>query len=331
MTLARALVVAVLFCPFQDDEKITLRIATQCPQGTIWANGLAEMAKEVREKTKVKFRVFPGGILGDEALAATKIGQHLLGGALFSGPGMAALLPEVRLVEVPFLCETDREIDGVRKEVEPDVTKHFAEKGLVFLGWTEFGWLHIFCKEKVKSLEELRKLKIWRPEGDALAEELFKELGLTGSTVPLPDVLSAIESGTIDAACVTPVCAQGYQWHTKLKHLLRLPMGCVTGALLLDKTEWEKISEAARGTIAEIARRHLDKTVADARKLNTNVIPELEKEGVAVSVATDADIDECRKRGAAVAETMSADGKLYSRELLARARKAVEKVRQEKK
>src|SRR5947209_121528 len=115
-----------------DDEKITIKIASQAPKGTVWMNELESLAKEVKSKSNVELQFFAGGVMGDEATIARKIQQRTVGGGLFTGIGLGEVLPEVRILELPFFYKDTNEIDQVKKELEPDLKKHFEEKGYVF-------------------------------------------------------------------------------------------------------------------------------------------------------------------------------------------------------
>src|SRR5437763_14078962 len=138
-----------------EDEVIKIKIGTQAPKGTVWLNALEKLSKELKTKSGVEFVFFHGGNMGTEAECARKIKDRDLGGGLFTGIGLGEILPEVRILELPFFYETVDEIDAVKKELEPDMKKHFEEKGFIFLGWAEVGWAYIFYNEEAKNPAEL--------------------------------------------------------------------------------------------------------------------------------------------------------------------------------
>lgn len=318
-----------------DDEKITIKIATQAPKGTVWMNALETLNKEIKTKANVEFVFFHGGSMGTEAEVARKIQDRDLGGGLFTGIGLGDVLPEVRILELPFFYETTEEIDLVKVELEADMKKHFEEKGYVFLGWAEVGWAYIFSKEESKTLAELKKRKIWLWSGDPLAEATFKEFGLAGTPLSLADVLPSLESGMIDSVYNSPYGLIGLQWHSKVKFMSRMSVGHGTGALLIGKKEWEKIPTKKRDKVAKIARTHLDKLVTDIRAKNEASVVELEKNGVKVIPIPADEIDDYKKRGRAVADAMAAENEearkaknlLYTKDWLDRVKVIVEKAR----
>jgi TRAP-type C4-dicarboxylate transport system substrate-binding protein len=315
-----------------DDDKIEIKIATQAPKGTVWMNALEDLAKEVKKSTKVEFTYFAAGVLGDEKTIARKMQMRAVGGGLFTGIGLGEVLPEVRILELPFFYENVEEIDKVKEALEADFTKHFEEKGYVFLGWAEVGWAYIFTKEEVKSVDDLRKRKIWLWSGDPLAEMTFKEFGLAGTPLSLGDVLQSLESGLIDSVYNSPYGLIGLQWHSKMKFMSRMTVGHGTGALLLAKKEWDDIPAKKREKIKKLARKHLDKLLVDIRKKNEDSIVELEKNnGIKIIPISDEDLAANKVHGAKVAEDASGEGKLYSKELLAKVKKILADARAAKK
>src|SRR5579883_1540128 len=329
LALGLAVTGAAFVCAQDEDEKIVIKIGTQAPKGTVWMNALEKMAAEIKDKTKVEFTYFAGGVMGDEATIVNKIEQRQLGGGLFTGIGLGVVLPEVRILELPFFYKDVDEIDKVKKELEPDLKKHFEDKGYVFLGWAEVGWAYIFSKEEAKNLEELKKKKIWLWAGDPLAERTFKEFGLTGTPLSLADVLTSLESGAIDSVYNSPYGLIGLQWHSKIKFMSKMTVGHGTGALLVGKKEWGKIPPKKRDKVATIARKYLDQLLVDIRKKNEDSIKELESNGVKVIPMPESELSDYEKRGTAVAEGMAGDdkGKLYTKDWLERVKKVREEAR----
>jgi TRAP-type C4-dicarboxylate transport system substrate-binding protein len=67
---------------------------------------------EVKKKTenKVQFRIYPGGVLGDEMdmLRKMKIGQ--IQGVALTSAGLSALFREIDVLQIPFLFQKYEEL-----------------------------------------------------------------------------------------------------------------------------------------------------------------------------------------------------------------------------
>lgn len=307
--------------------QVTLRIATQAPEGTVWMDALMDIKKTVLSGTRgrVELQYFPNGSQGDEKAVIERMQVGLIHGGLFTGIGLGEILPEVRILEVPFLYESKAEIDAVKAALADELTKGFDAKGFVFLGWAEVGWAYIFSKVEGRTLDELRKRKIWVWQGDPLAERTFQVYQLSGVPLPLTDVLTSLETGMIDSVYNSPYGLVGLQWHRNIRYMSRMTVGHGTGALLIAKKEWAKIPPPVRENIAKVARKRLDTLLDEVRVKNEETIGELESSGVKVIPIPADELPQYRELGSKVADSLV--GKLWSQELLDRVRKIVAETR----
>ncbi len=96
---------------------VVLKIATLSPEGSECMQKMREGAKEIALKTdnRVKFKFYPGGIMGSEkaVLRKIRVGQ-LHGGAITAG-SLAHIYPELRLYFLPMIFKSFEEVDYVRK------------------------------------------------------------------------------------------------------------------------------------------------------------------------------------------------------------------------
>jgi TRAP-type C4-dicarboxylate transport system substrate-binding protein len=300
---------------------ITLRIATQAPEGTVWMDALVDIQREVDRGTKgrVAFQFFPNGSQGDEKAVIERMQVGLLHGGLFTGIGLGEILPKIRILELPFVYRNKAEIDAVKVALEEEFRAGFEERGFVFLGWAEVGWAYIFSKVEARNLAELRQRKIWVWQGDPLAERTFQTFGLSGTPLPLTDVLTSLETGMIDSVYNSPYGLVGLQWHRNVKFMSRMTVGHGTGALLVSKSEWEKIPPPARAGIAQTARRRLDTLLAEVEQKNEQTVTELQQSGTTVIPIPEDEMPQYIQLGEQVADQMAASG-LFEKALLERVR-----------
>ncbi|MBX3467899.1 MAG: TRAP transporter substrate-binding protein DctP [Planctomycetes bacterium] len=299
---------------------VTLRIATQAPDGTVWMDALNDIQREIDRGTKgrVAFQFFPNGSQGDEKAVIERMQVGLLHGGLFTGIGLGEILPKVRILEMPFLYRNKEEIDAVKAALEEELRAGFEERGFVFLGWAEVGWAYIFSKQEARNLAELRQRKIWVWQGDPLAERTFQVFGLAGTPLPLTDVLTSLETGMIDSVYNSPYGLVGLQWHRNVRYMSRMTVGHGTGALLVSKSEWEKIPPAVRGNIAAACRRRLDALLTEVGAKNEQTVTELQQNGTTIIPIPEEEMPQYLKFGEQVAEQMA--GVLYDKALLERVR-----------
>ena len=98
----------------------------------------------------------------------------------------------------------------------------------------------------------------------------MKNLKLVSVPLALPDVLSSLSTGIIDAAYAPPLGILALQWQTKVKYLLNFPVAYSIGALLISNKAWDKISPEHQKIVKDIATKYqkqvADKTVKETQE-----------------------------------------------------------------
>jgi len=124
-------------------DPIVIKIATVAPEGTPWSDGLSQFKTMVETKTggAVKVKLFLGGILGDENETVQQTQRGQIQGVAGSTGAIASLVPELNVLELPFLFRTATEADNVLDGAAlPVIEKAFRSKGLVLGFWSENGY-----------------------------------------------------------------------------------------------------------------------------------------------------------------------------------------------
>jgi TRAP-type C4-dicarboxylate transport system substrate-binding protein len=67
----------------------------------------------------------------------------------------------------------------------------------------------------------------------------------------------------LESVAVPPVGAVVFQWHTRLKYIMELPIAYVYGALLIEKRAFQRLSEPDRLVVREIFEALYQKFDAD--------------------------------------------------------------------
>ena len=243
---------------------------------------------------------------------------QIMDGGLFTGIGLGEVLPKIRILELPFTYNNTAELETVKAALEDEFKQGFEDKGFVMLGWAEVGWAYIFSKNEARNLEELRKRKIWRWQGDPLAERTFQSFELNGVPLALTGVLTSLETGMIDSVYNSPYGLVGLQWHRDLRYMSRMNVGHGTGALLVRREAWEKIPTKMREGIAKLARERLDQLLDEVRQKNEETIEELKGNGMKIIPIPEEEMPRYLELGKKTADDMV--GSLYTQELLDKVR-----------
>src|SRR5215475_5610850 len=150
-------------------ENVELRIATLAPSGSPWMEVLDKAAGEIKEKTsgRVSLKYFEGGQQGDEKDFVRKIKLGQLDGAAVTSIGLAMIDESIRVLELPMLFESAEEVDYVADKMWPYFQKKFEKKGFKLNDRGEVGWIYFMSKKEVKSIDDLKGLKLWLWGDDA--------------------------------------------------------------------------------------------------------------------------------------------------------------------
>ena len=100
-----AIIILLIFTHTSHAQKYKIKFASLAPDGSTWMNVMRELDQAIREETtgEVGFRIYPGGVAGDEKDVLRKIRLGQLHSAGFTGVGLGEIFSEVRIFDSPFL------------------------------------------------------------------------------------------------------------------------------------------------------------------------------------------------------------------------------------
>ena len=222
--------------PVPATAKHLFKIASLAPEGSVWIESFKDFAAEVTEKTggEVSFRIYPGGVMGDDRAMYRKMRVGQLHGGGFTMTGIADIVADFRVMAIPFLFRSYEEVDQVGGDLQPLFTKRFAEKGLRFVAMTEVGFIYTFSDRPRTTIDDLRQAKAWTPSNDPLSSAFLESLGISPISLSIPDVLSSLQTGLIDTAFNSLYGSIVLQWFTKAPFVTDQPYGYAYGAFIMD-------------------------------------------------------------------------------------------------
>lgn len=248
-----------------------VKLAVLVPEGTSWGMSLKKFSREVETVTggEVSMKVYYGGVSGDEpdVLRKVRIGQ--LHGGIFTGKVLGDIYGDLRAMEIPFTFYGDqKKASATLSKLTPQFNQGIKAKGFINLGFYEIGQVYVVSTKKVSNLDELKSIKIWSWEGDPVVEAMLNSLKMVSVPLALPDVLSSLSTGIINAAYAPPLAILALQWHTKIKYLVDFPTAFSIGALLVSEKMWVKIKPEHQAKILELSQKYVkeanDKSIVES-------------------------------------------------------------------
>ncbi len=307
----------------------TIKFATLAPEGTTWMHVMNAFSESVAEATngEVTFKIYPGSVQGDDKDVLRKIRINQLHSAGFTGVGLGEILPEVRILDAPFLFRNHKEVDYVKNKFMDRFAEGFEKKGFILLGWAEVGFVYIFTNKPINSLDDFKGVKMWMWEGDPLAEATFKSFGISPIPLSVVDVLTSLQTGLVDGVYTAPLACVSMQWFTKTKYVLDIPLANANGAVLLSKRMYNKLSPEHREIVMEKGKEYFRELVRKGREDNEKSMQAILDYGIEKMEISDT---ETRLRYEAIGAKARQElvGKLYDQELLTDMENAVAEFRE---
>ena len=328
LTLATVLLLAV-----PAHAQTVLKIATLAPDGSSWMNLFREWGRNVEAKSggKVKIKFFAGGSQGDERDAVRKMRLGQLSGAAVTAIGLGLIQPEVRVLELPMLIKTYGELDHVRNAMDADFKKKFEEKGYVLLGWGDVGPVYIFSNTPIKSKADLLQTKLWAWTDDPLVKTMFRQLGSNGVPLGVPDVLTSLQTGLINACYGSPLSMVALQWYTKVKFMTSMQLSQAIGASVVTKRDWDKLGPDMQKVVMDEAKVMEKKLLTTIRADNDKALASMKAAGVQVIETPPAMQQEFEAQAVALRPILEKDPVVYTHEFRAKVEKLLADFRAGKK
>ena len=245
-------------------EPIVLRMATVAPDGTAWARELHAGAREVEEKTRgrLKLKWYLGAIAGDEVTVATRIAHGQLDGAASGGMLCAQAAPALRILRIPGLVQDRHQASYVLGRLQPTADAQFRKAGYVNLAFTMLGPSVLFTREPVRTIDDLKRVQLWRWDLDEVSIAMLRGAGLQIVALPLDKAGAAYDDKRIDGFSALPAAALAFQWSAQARYFTELPMDYLIGCIVVSTRTLDALPveerQALIGAMAKMSMRAQD-------------------------------------------------------------------------
>lgn len=165
------------------------------------------------------------------------------------------------------LDELKTSVDAYRESFNTRLEERFGVKALAI--WP-FGAQIFFCNQPVKSLDDLKGLKI--RSFTASMSTLLSELGANPVTLSFPEVYPALERGVASCGVTSATSANTGKWPEVTSHVLPLSVSGSVQAHLVNIDWWKSLSADQQKAMEGHFRAMEDKLWALAVSTNTEAL-----------------------------------------------------------
>jgi len=220
-----------------------------------------------------KFKQFPSSALGGERELIEGLQLGTVEAVIVSTGALSNFVPDVGVVDIPFLFRDTAHARAVLDgSFGQDLLGKFKARGLIALAWGEQGFRHLSNnKVAVSKPEDLKGLKI-RVTENPVHITAFRTLGASPTPMAWPEVIGALQQGTIDGQeNPISVFVSAKLWQVQ-KHLTLTSHVYAPMALIVSPGFWGSLNDAQKAAFTQGAKAG----ALASRKF----VDEVEKKGV---------------------------------------------------
>jgi len=255
-TLARLIAVAVLAASTSASMARTFRSAEVHSKDFPTNQAVMHMSEELSKATggKDSIKIFADSSLGSEKDTVEQVKIGALDMVRVSSASFHGIVPESVIPSLPFLF---RDIEHFRKTMYgpqgDKILAAFDKAGFIGLALYESGARSVYAKKPIKSLADMKGLKI-RVQPSDLMVSLVSAMGASPTPMPFAEVYTGLKTGLLDAA------ENNYPSYDEAKHYESAPVYSETmhvmtpEVLVFSKKVWDTLTKEEQAAIRKAAK-----------------------------------------------------------------------------
>jgi tripartite ATP-independent transporter DctP family solute receptor len=249
---------------------------------------------------RLSLDILPNSALGSEAQMLQAVADGTLDATIAPTGTTAALVKDVGLLEMPYLF---RDAGHARTALDGALGRHCAEalagKGITVVAFSEVGIRHITANKPIRSIAELRGLKIRVPVSPAIMVS-FRAMGAAADALAFPQLPEALRTGRFDAQenpvnIIVAARLNQFQSHLSLTGHVYTPAAiAVSNDVMEELTPADRALVLAAGQPGAAAARRLADRMEDEglgllRSAGMTVVTEIDQAGLRAAAAASRD------------------------------------------
>ncbi len=288
LTLAAAFAAAATAAQAQTVLRMAFGLQLEAHYGV----GAVHMQKLVAERMggRYKIELFPDFQLGGEREMTEGAQLGTIDLVITSTGPVGNFVPETLITDIPFLFRDYAHARGVLDGPIGQATlDKCPAKGLICLAWSENGFRHMTNnRREVATPTDARGLKI-RTMENQVHMQAFRTIGVLPTPMSFPEVFGALQQGTVDGQENPIGVIVSAKFSQVQKHLTLTGHVYSPALVLMSPAAYNKMSEADRRMIVQIAREGVQVTRARVQELERVGIEQLRAAGMQIRTLSGAE------------------------------------------
>ncbi|MDW6002674.1 TRAP transporter substrate-binding protein [Vibrio mangrovi] len=232
----------------------TLKLSHTLPTEHPVHQSLESFAKEVKNLTHLRIKIYPNATLGSE----TESLQMVQNGAIAFTKVSAAILntftPDYKILSLPYLYRDRAQYEAVLNgPIGEQILESSRKVGFIGLAFLDAGSRSFYTDKPIKTPADLKGLKI-RVQNSSLAIDTIKALGATPVPLPYGELYSAMQQGVVDGA-ENNIPSYYSSRHYEVKQVFsRDGHTTVPDVLIVSTSTWDSLTDEQRKGIRQAAK-----------------------------------------------------------------------------
>ena len=266
---------------------LTIKIGSVAPARSPWDKALRELGREWKRITEgaVLLKIYPGGIAGNEGDMIRKMRFGTLGGAVLTNRGITRIYSDAYVLNIPFLLNSEAEMKYLLEKMTPFFEKELEKKGFKVIIWSSAGWLNFFSKNPIYYPEDLKKHKLSFAIDAPKMEQAWKKSGYHMVPNDLNDLMMALQTGMVDACCLSPIIAGFGQYFPLAPNMCSLKIAPIVGVIVISLSIWKKISDKFKEAMLAYTKKLSEDLYKKIVELEKETISAMQENGLKLNKA----------------------------------------------
>ncbi len=303
----RILMVSILWVgAAASASAIELRISTLYPDGTNEIRMLREAGSEIATRTdnRVTLRLFPGGVMGDDQAVQRRIRAGQLHGALVQTGVIAQFYPDIQILNAPFVFSNYEQVDHIRSAFDQELEAGMKASGIHTFGLIDGGFAYVMSEAPKRSVTDLQDTRLWLPADDDFSLSVARAFGVSPITLGISEVLTGLQTGTIETIIAPPTAALALQWFSRVDYITDFPLIYTAATLYIDERHMGRLSDSDRAIVNEVLGAAAEQIDTYSRENNRAAYEALLSQGLQEVVLTDQEENRVRRRAQEAAQVL---------------------------
>ncbi|MCU4677347.1 TRAP transporter substrate-binding protein DctP [Catenovulum sp. 2E275] len=186
-----------------DKPVKTFKIVTDIQADGTAGKLIAEFVKNVEQKTnhQIRFKVFHGGVLGDQLQYFQHIQRGVIDIGLINSASIESVIPALGVMNMPYLFRSVEEYRKVmnNQQVRQALFDSSQKHRFTFLGYLSSDFRSIYATTPIRNRADLSSLRL-RTISSPTYMQMLASFGAVPTAMPFGELYSAMQQGVVDGA-----------------------------------------------------------------------------------------------------------------------------------